>query len=85
MNAYTLTDRATWANFKNRQHLEILTAGDPALFNFYGSILVNPTKWPQVNFSDAQAWHKWLTLKPGFDAIASYRISGAQVFFPLRD
>jgi tungstate transport system substrate-binding protein len=33
MNAYTLTDRATWANFKNRQDLEILTDGDPALFN----------------------------------------------------
>ena len=33
MNAYTLTDRATWANFKNRQNLEILTEGDPALFN----------------------------------------------------
>ena len=48
MNAYTLTDRATWANFKNRQSLEILTEGDPALFNPYGSILVNPAKWPQV-------------------------------------
>src|SRR5262249_20318907 len=29
MDAYTLTARATWANFKNRQNLEILTAGDP--------------------------------------------------------
>jgi len=38
MNAYTLTDRATWANFKNRQGLEILTEGDPVLFNPYGSI-----------------------------------------------
>ena len=46
MNAYTLTDRATWANFKNRQNLEILSEGDPALFNPYGSILVNPAKWP---------------------------------------
>jgi tungstate transport system substrate-binding protein len=42
MEAYTLTDRATWANFKNRQNLEILVDGDPALFNPYGSILVNP-------------------------------------------
>jgi tungstate transport system substrate-binding protein len=33
MNAYTLTDRATWVNFNNRQHLEILTAGDPMLLN----------------------------------------------------
>ena len=82
MNAYTLTDRATWAYFNNRQHLEILTAGDPMLFNPYGSILVNPANWPQVKFSDARTWHEWLTSKPGADAIASYRINGIQVFFP---
>jgi ABC-type tungstate transport system permease subunit len=29
-NAHTITDRATWANFKNRQDLEILAKGDPA-------------------------------------------------------
>jgi tungstate transport system substrate-binding protein len=83
INAYTLTDRATWAYFNNRQHLQILTEGDPALFNPYSSILVNPAKWPQVKFSDARTWHEWLTSKPGADAIASYRINGKQVFFPL--
>ena len=82
MNAYTLTDRATWANFKNRQDLEILTEGDPALFNPYGSILVNPAKWPQVKFSDAKMWHEWLTSKPGLDAITSYKINGEELFFP---
>jgi tungstate transport system substrate-binding protein len=84
MNAYTLTDRATWANFKNRQGLEILTEGDPALFNPYGSILVNPAKWPQVKFNDAKVWHEWLTTKPGLDAITSYKINGEEVFFPPR-
>ncbi len=84
MNAYTLTDRATWANFKNRQSLEILAEGDPALFNPYGSILVNPAKWPQVKFSDAKIWHEWLTSKPGLDAITSYKINGEEVFFPPR-
>lgn len=84
MNAYTLTDRATWANFKNRQGLEILTEGDPALFNPYGSVLVNPAKWPQVKYSDAKIWHEWLTSKAGLDAITSYRISGEQLFFPPR-
>ena len=48
LDAYTLTDRATWANFKNRQELEVLSEGDPLLFNPYGSILVNPAKWPHV-------------------------------------
>jgi tungstate transport system substrate-binding protein len=82
LDAYTLTDRATWANFKNRQSLEILVYGDPALFNPYGSILVNPAKWPQVKAADARIWHDWLTSKAGLDAITSYRIAGEQLFFP---
>jgi len=84
MNAYTLTDRATWANFKNRRDLEILTEGDPALFNPYGSILVNPAKWPKVKYHDAKSWHEWLTSTAGLDAITSYRINGEQLFFPSR-
>jgi tungstate transport system substrate-binding protein len=82
LNAYTLTDRAAWANFKNRQNLEILSEGDPILFNPYGSILMNPAKWPQVKFSEAQTWQEWLTSKAGIAAITSYRINGEQVFFP---
>jgi len=82
MNAYTLTDRATWANFKNRQDLEILVEGDKKLFNPYGSILVNPAKHPDVKVADAKAWHDWLTSPAGQQAIASYRIDGQQLFFP---
>ena len=84
MNAYTLTDRATWANFENGQGLEILTEVDPALFNPYASILVNPAKRPNVKFGDARIWHEWLTTKPGLDAISSYQISGEELFFPSR-
>jgi tungstate transport system substrate-binding protein len=82
MNAYTLTDRATWANFKNRQSLEILVEGDTVLLNPYGSILVNPAKRPQVKIGDARIWHEWLTTKPGLDAITSYKINGEELFFP---
>ena len=83
MNAYTLTDRATWANFHNRQDLEILTEGDPALFNPYGSILVNPAKGTHIKTADAKIWHEWLTGPPGRAAISSFRINGEQLFFPL--
>jgi tungstate transport system substrate-binding protein len=82
MNAYTLTDRATWANFKNRRALVILTEGDPRLFNPYSSILVNPAKWPLAKYSDARIWHDWLTSKAGLDTITSYRVNGEQLFFP---
>ncbi|BCM86699.1 tungsten ABC transporter substrate-binding protein [Methylobacterium indicum] len=82
MDAYTLTDRATWANFKNRQNLVILVQGDPALFNPYGSILVNPSKNPQIHAADAKIWHEWLTSERGRAAIASFTINGEQLFFP---
>ena len=58
LDAYTLTDRATWANFKNRQNLEILTEDDPALYNPYSSILVNPDGWPAANKALARLWHE---------------------------
>lgn len=84
VDAYALTDRAAWANFKNKQNLEILTEGDPLLFNLYGSMLVNPAKWPDVKFKEAKRWQNWLTSRSGFDAITSYRISGQQLFFATR-
>jgi tungstate transport system substrate-binding protein len=82
MNAYALADRATWGNFKNRQDLAILVEGDPALFNPYGSILVNPAKHASVKAADAKRWHEWLTGAAGQRAIASYKIGGEQLFFP---
>jgi tungstate transport system substrate-binding protein len=82
IDAYTLVDRATWANHKNKHSLEILAEGDPALFNPYDSILVNPAKWPDVKFDEAKAWHQWLTSRSGLDAIKSYRIDGRELFFP---
>jgi tungstate transport system substrate-binding protein len=83
LRAYTLTDRATWANFHNRQDLEILTEGDPTLFNPYGSILVNPAIGTHIKAADAKAWHEWLTGPAGRAAISSFKIGGEQLFFPL--
>ncbi len=82
MSAYVLADRATWANFKNRQDLAILVEGDDRLFNPYGSILVNPARNPSVKAADARAWHEWLTSPAGQAAIHSYRIGGEPLFFP---
>ena len=82
MNAYTLSDRATWASFKNRQGLVILAEGDPGLLNRYGSILVNPTKGAHIKAAEARAWHEWLVSASGRAAISSFRVNGEQVFFP---
>ena len=83
LNAYTLSDRATWANFKNRADLDSLAQGDLAFYNSYGSILVNPSKGPHIKSADAKLWHEWLTSSQGRATIASFKISGEQLFFPL--
>jgi tungstate transport system substrate-binding protein len=82
MNAYVLTDRATWSAFKNRGKLKMLVEGDKALFNQYGVILVNAGKHPNVKTAEGQAFIGWLVSKEGQDAIAAFRIEGEQQFFP---
>jgi tungstate transport system substrate-binding protein len=84
LNAYTLADRAAWANFKNRQNLTILCEGDPILFNPYSSIVMNPAKWPRVKYREASTWHEWLTSGAGVAAITSYRIKGKELMFAPR-
>jgi tungstate transport system substrate-binding protein len=82
MNGYTLTDRATWAQFRDRRHLKIIVDGDPRLMNQYSVILVNPARHPQVKSAQGMAFIAWLTSPEGQDMIASYKVSGEQVFFP---
>ena len=84
-NAYTLTDRGTWLSFKNRGDLVVPIEGDKQLFNQYGVIVVNPAKHPHVKVDLAQAFSDWVTSSAGQQAIASYKVSGEQLFFPNAD
>jgi tungstate transport system substrate-binding protein len=80
--AYALTDRATWLGFANRGPLEIVFEGDPALFNPYGVILVNPEMHGHVKAEAGQAFIDWLVSDAGQTAIASFEVGGEQLFFP---
>ncbi|HXR57094.1 MAG TPA: extracellular solute-binding protein [Casimicrobiaceae bacterium] len=82
MNAYILSDRGTWLNFKNRGDLGIVVQGDKRLFNQYGVMLVNPRKHPQVKKELGQKFIDWLVSPHGQQAIADYKINGRQLFFP---
>lgn len=82
MDAYALTDRATWFKFKNRGTLEILVEDDERMFNQYGVILVNPARHPHIKHELGQAFIDWLLSKDGQSAIGEYRLEGQQAFFP---
>lgn len=84
-NAYTLTDRGTWLATKDRDKLSmiIVLEGDPALFNQYGVMAVNPAKRPHVKYKEAMEFIKWLISKEGQQAIASFKDkNGNQLFIP---
>ena len=83
--AYALTDRGTWLSFKNRGDLAVLVEGDKRLFNQYGVIVVNPAKHPHVKKDLAQQFADWVVGAEGQATIASYKITGEQLFFPNAD
>ena len=82
LNAYTLTDRATYSTYKARTGLMIAVEGDPKMFNPYGIIAVNPARHPGINAKGAMQLIEWITSAEGQQAIASFRVDGQQVFFP---
>jgi tungstate transport system substrate-binding protein len=81
-NGYTLTDRATWIHFKNKQNLVIEVEGDKRLFNQYGVMLVNPAKCPHVKKDLGQAFIDYLISAEGQKVIAGYKVDGQELFFP---
>ncbi|OWW21343.1 substrate-binding domain-containing protein [Noviherbaspirillum denitrificans] len=82
MKGYTLTDRATYVAYKARTGLVIAVEGDPAMFNPYGIIAVNPARHKGVNFNGAMQLIRWITSDAGQKRIAAFRVEGQQLFYP---
>ena len=85
LNAYVLSDRATWLGFANKRGHRVLFEGDPRLFNQYAVIPVNPLRHPHVRAEAADEFAEWLVSTAGQTAIASFRIHNSQVFHPNAD
>lgn len=80
MNAYILSDRASWLNFGNKADLAIDFEGDPVLFNQYAYLPVNPEKHPHVKAEAAATLETWLTSDKAKDLISNYKIAGQSLF-----
>ena len=81
LDAYTLTDRATWLKFRNKGDLELLLQGDQRLFNRYGITMVNAEKHPHVKSQEGQKFIDWVLSAEGQAVINAYTIDGQQAFF----
>jgi len=80
MNAYILSDRASWLNFGNKGDLVLLYAGDADLFNQYAYLPVNPKRHGHVRNELAQKLERWLTSPGAQELIDGYQINGETLF-----
>jgi tungstate transport system substrate-binding protein len=80
MDAYILSDRASWLNFGNKGNLALLFSGDPAMFNQYAYLPVNPANHPHVRADLAATLEDWLTGDHARALIDGYMLSGEQLF-----
>lgn len=80
MNAYIMSDRASWLNFGNKGDLALLYWGDSNLFNQYAYLPVNPKLHPHVKTELVQRLEAWLVSNTAKELINAYRIDGETLF-----
>lgn len=80
MDAYIMSDRASWLNFGNKGDLALIYAGDPVLFNQYAYLPVNPEKHAHVQHDLALKLEGWLVSVTAKALINDYKINGETLF-----
>jgi tungstate transport system substrate-binding protein len=83
LDGYTLTDRGTWLAYRAKSPLKICFEKDPALYNPYAVIAVNPERYADANYTGAMTFIGWITSREGQQMIADYRVDGQVLFTPL--
>lgn len=81
LDAYILSDRASWLKFGNKGDLALLFEGDPVLFNQYAYLPVNPAVHGHVANDLANALEGWLVSERAATLINGYEIDGEKLFF----
>ncbi len=80
LDAYILADRASWLKFGNKAGLNLLYSGDPALFNQYAYLPVNPEKYPHIRNDLVVRLEEWLISDSARVLIDGYTINGETLF-----
>ena len=83
MQAYTLTDRATYSRLQGEDRpCRLLVEGDQKMFNPYGIIAVNPARHKGANYKGAMQLTEWMTSDEGQARIAAFRPEASSCSFP---
>ncbi len=79
---YTMTDRGTYVAMRDNLDLVTLLERDPALFNQYGIMAVNPDHHPHVKYDYVLKYIEFLMSDEGQNLISSYQVNNEKLFFP---
>lgn len=84
MEAYTLSDRATWLTYADKDEMEIVCEKSEELLNYYGVIPVSASVSDKINTEGGQAFADWITGKSVQDLIATFGVEefGQPLFTP---
>lgn len=84
LQAYTMSDRATYLAMSEGLDLKVLVEGDPVLFNQYGVMAVHPDKNEQINNEGAEIFIEWLLTSETQDMISGFGVEqyGQPLFIP---
>ncbi len=78
MDAYILTDKASWLNFSNKRGLKLLFEGDPLLVNQYAFLPMTQSG----NRELGRALERWFASSDGQAKIAALMVDGEALFVP---
>lgn len=84
MEAFTLSDRATYLSMADKLNLEIVAEGDSSLLNYYGVIAVNPKLNKAIHGKEADQFVKWILSDKTQALIGKFGVEefGQPLFYP---
>jgi tungstate transport system substrate-binding protein len=82
--AYTLTDIATYLTQRTSLQLAVVVQGDPALYNVYHVLELNPKNGPRINLAGARALADFFLAPATQQLIGQFGVSrfGRSLFVP---
>ncbi len=84
MEAFTLSDRATYLSMSDKLDLEIVSEGDSSLLNYYGVIAVNPKLNAAIHGKEAEQFVQWILSAKTQELIGKFGVDtyGQSLFYP---
>jgi tungstate transport system substrate-binding protein len=83
---YTMTDRGTFIKFADNHGgnppLKVLVENDPALFNQYSIIAVNPANCKNVQYELTRKFTDWMTSKKIQNLIGNFKLLNKKLYIP---